>query len=295
MCDTAESENLGKEHCAVGAFDKSQFCPLFSRYHTTDLAKTISEINRVKLNKKYREAIRYAPSRSSRKKPYFGSHTGDLLGDGPSNRFEEHLAIALWSLRGDWPRSGGGRTRLLDYQVPLYSCNRDQIGAIDLVGVTEAGGLVVIELKVKPRTGRSVTPVEALMQGLGYAAVAHANRSTIADETKECFGVPISDDPPIVQLLAPKAWWRGWTDMKKSTRNAAGDWEPAFADLIQDIDQQLDVSVECLALTDVGPADIDYGSNGKRPRLLWTPELHPVTGRTLHIDEALPPHRIGED
>lgn len=284
----------------------SNFRMLFSGHRKTKgLAAAISKIDGDALSKEYREAIRCAPNRlksnqnkSNQNKRYFVcTHTGDLLGDDPSNRFEEHLAIALRNLGGYWPRSGGGKTRLLDYQFPLKSKEQDRIGEIDLVGITEAGRLVVIELKVRPkrRTDRGETPMRALMQALGYAAIAHANRSAIAAEAKKCFDVAISDDPPIVQLLAPKAWWSGWTtDMVNSTRNVAGAWELAFAELIQDINQRLGVGVECLALTDVGPADIDYGPDGKRPHLLRTPSLHPVAGKTLRIGEALPPHQSGE-
>ena len=280
----------------MSAFDNSKFPTLFTdRFNTEGLAAAISGIDRAALHKEYEKLIRCAPSRSARGKRYFVGHTGVLTNSQSSNRFEEHLAIALWSLRRDWPRPGGGRTRLLDYQFPLKSTQQDQIGKIDLVGVTN-GRLVVIELKIKRENGNDDTPVKALMEGLRYAAVAHANRSAIAAEAKARFGVAISDDPPIVQLLAPKAWWSGWTTgMANSTRIAAGDWEPAFAELIQDINQQLGVRVECLALTDVRPADIDYGPDRNRPRLLHVPSLHPVTGRTLRIGEALPPHRSGDN
>ena len=132
------------------------------------------------------------------------------------------------------------------------------------------------------------------MQALGYAAIAHASRAEIAAEAKERFDAAISGDPPIVQLLAPKAWWKGWTEMVKPTRNAAGAWEPAFAELIQDVRQQLGVSVECLALVDVGPANIGSGSDGRWPCLPRAPALYPVTGKYLRIGKALPPHRSGE-
>lgn len=267
---------------------------------TKGLAAAISGIDRAALCKEYEGLIRCAPSRSTRKDRkmrYFeDSHDGNLSGDGPSNRFEEHLAIALWALRGDWPRSGGGRTCLLDYQFPLKSENLDRgVGEIDLVGVTETGRLVVIELKVKRRDRKDDTPVKALMEGLRYAAIAYANRSAIAADKRDRFGVAVSGDPPIVQILAQKAWWRRWTDMKNSTRKAAGDWEPAFAELIDDMSGRLGIGIECLAFTAVGPDDIDYGRTRKRPRLRRVPSLYPVTGETLRIGEALPSHRNGED
>lgn len=280
----------------MSAFDKSKFPTLFAnRLKTRDLTDTILRINRV-LPKEYEELVRCAPSRSDRKKRYFVcSHDGNLSGDGPSNRFEERLAIALWELGGHWSRPGGGRTRLLDYQVPWKPKGHGR-NNIDLVGVTETGRLVIVELKIKPkRNSRGDVPLKALLQGLRYAAIASANQSVIIAEAKKRFDVAISDDPPIVQLLAPKAWWRGWTDMANRTRNDAGNWEPAFVELIRNIDQRLGVYVECLALADVGPDDIDCGRTGNRPRLRRVPSLYPVTGETLRIGEALPSHRNGED
>lgn len=283
----------------MSAFDMDEFRMLFAgRWTATGLADAISGIDRDELINEYREAIRRAPSRADRGKSYFvDSRTGHLSGADSSNRFEEHLAIALWNLGGDWPRPGGGRTRLLDYQFPLKSRQQDRVGKVDLVGVTEAGRLVVIELKVKPKgqNDRGVTPVRALMQALGYAAIAHANRAAIAAEAKERFDAAISGDPPIVQLLTPKAWWKGWTEMVKPTRNAAGAWEPAFAELIQDVRRQLGVGVECLALADVGPANIGSGPDGRWPCLPRAPALCPVTGKYFRIGEALPPHRSGEE
>ena len=267
---------------------------LFADHRTTTggLADAISRIDRDALCKEYREAMQRAPSRADRKKKYFG----DPPGDDPGNRrFEEHLALALWNLGGDWPRPDGGRTRLLDYQFPLYSTQQDGIGKIDSVGVSDAR-FVVIEMKVALK-GRGDNPLKALMQGLRYSAVAQggrdsavaqANLAVIAAEAKERFGVEISGDPPIVQILAPKAWWLGW--------KAAGDWEPTFSKLIEDMSGRLGIDIECLALTDVGPADIDYGrTDGIRRRLRWAPLLYPVTGCNLQIGEALPPHRSGEE
>jgi hypothetical protein len=57
------------------------------------------------------------------------------------------------------------------------------------------------------------------MEGLRYAAIVEADLEAIASEAHRRFGVKISGEPPIIALLAPRAWWRGWIDTP-----AAGAW-----------------------------------------------------------------------
>ena len=122
---------------------------------------------------------------------------------------EEYLAVALWNFcgRSRWLRGpGGGRLRPLDYQFPLKARQSDYgIGKVDLLALTEGGPLVIIELKVKPKNGRErgETPVKALMQGLRYAAIVEANQAVIAHEAQQHYKVCVSDERPIVQVLAP--------------------------------------------------------------------------------------------
>jgi len=75
---------------------------------------------------------------------------------GSSNRLEEHTAIALMNLDRLWPLPCGGWFRLLDYQVPLKANQADaRVGKIDLLGVSDGGGLVVVELKVQAQAWRA--------------------------------------------------------------------------------------------------------------------------------------------
>jgi len=70
-----------------------------------------------------------------------------------SNRLEEHTAIALVNLDRFW-LPGGGWFRSLDYQVPLKAKQADaRVGKIDLLEVSERGGPVVVELKVRAQAG----------------------------------------------------------------------------------------------------------------------------------------------
>lgn len=259
-------------------------------WHTTKLAKDIAELDRKALYGEYEKLVENAPHRSDKQK-YFVGHDGKLSATSEnSNRREEHLAVALWNLKGSWPRPDGGWFSLLDYQFPLKAQQSDQnIGNVDLLGITDQGRLMVIELKVKPGDGnRGETPAKALMQGLRYAAIVEANREKIAAEAKSCFKERVAAEPPLVQVLAPKAWWEGWLNLDGSTRKAAGYWEPEFTQLARDIEKGICVAVECVALDDLNVADITFGSDQKTPQLDHAPALYPVR---LAIDKALPSHR----
>ncbi len=115
----------------------------------------------------------------------------------------------------------------------------------------------------------------ALMQGLRYAAVVDANNDVIGREAVESRGVRfVSNQRPIVQILAPKKWWRGWFRLEDSTRQKAGPWERKFAALAADVENRLDVAVECLAMDDVQKAKL-YERPGE-PTLPTVPTLYEV-------------------
>ena len=260
---------------------------LFNKeWTTTALAKDISEVDRDALSREYEKLRRCAPRRSNQNKRYFVRHDGKLPTAARSNRDEEHLAIALWNLNKCWPRLDDGRFRLLDYQLPLKARRSDKgIGKVDLLGVTDQGRLMVIELKVKPRgeSNRGDSPAAALIQGLRYAAIVEANLNVIAAEVESCLGdrfndVTILEESPIVQILAPKSWWRGWLELSTLTRNASGRWEPEFSKLTRDVEKRLGVTVECMALDKL--ADITDGPDGHTPQLNRVPVLCPVSPDT---------------
>lgn len=283
-------------------FRSSDFRILFedgSYKRTKGLATTIASLslNRKGLFDEYERLRGSAPRRSETDKRYFVGHDGVISSPGcgsESNRGEEHLALALWNQDKPWPRSHpvDGWLRLIDYQFPLKARQSDQgIGKVDLLGITDRGRLTVIELKVKPRSAgnRGDTPLLALMEGLRYAAVVEANRDVIAREAKVLFERDITKEPPIVQILAPLAWWKGWLELAGSTRRAAGEWEPAFARLTADIEEgRLSVPVECVALDDIGDGGITYGADCRTPTLGRAPALYSVRpGEKRPIGDAL--------
>lgn len=245
----------------------------------TGLAEAICQIDRGALCREYKELKRCAPHR----KRYFVGHSGNLSGKVRSNRFEEHLAIALWNLNECWPRHDSGWFRLLDYQFPLKAQLSDKgIGEVDLLGVTDQGQLMVIELKVKPKSGkdRGESPMVALIQGLRYAAIVESNIKMIASEAESRTGdrfkdANIMETSPIIQILAPESWWYAWFELGDRTRNKVGDWEVEFCNLITDIEERLGLTVECMAL-DMDRTDIDCGAGDRAPQLRQTHALYPV-------------------
>ena len=143
---------------------------------------------------------------------------------------------------------------------------------MDLLGATDRGRLVVVELKIqRNHSSRGDTPVRALMEGLRYAAVVHANLRGIAAEAVTRFGINLSDGPPIVQILGAGSWWSGWRDMSASTRRAAGNWEPRFLELSDRLESRLGIVIECALLKGAEPDDIAWDACG--PVLRHTPQL----------------------
>ena len=259
-------------------FSSRQFPILFpnKRSTTTGLADSIVGIDVGALCREYDQLTKAAPSRFARHKCYFVGHDGRPQAKYPDSPSEKHLAIALCRLEAQWPRAGGGWLRLLDYQVPLKASNSDTgLGEVDLLGATDQGRLVVIELKVRRKDGsRGDTPLLALMEGLRYAAVVHANHRTIAAEARKCFAISVSEDPPLVQILAPEDWWCGWCDIAGSTRRAAGRWEPKFLELSAELEARLGIVIECMSLQGIGLADVAWDGHG--PHHGKTPTMHRV-------------------
>ena len=112
------------------------------------------------------------------------------------------------------------------------------------------------------------------MEGLRYAAVVHANHRAIAAEARDGFAIDVSEEPPIVQVLAPEDWWRGWRDMGSSTRAAAGQWEPEFLALSAKLKSRLGIVIECASLQGITLADVTWYAHG--PSLGKTPPMRRV-------------------
>ena len=264
--------------------DVSEFPILFDKkWPMTGLATELAALSRDELCREYEELRRCSPNRGLRKKPYLVKDRESTSRDD-SNRFEERLAMALCH-SGGWRSPRMGNFRVLDRQVPLQAERADAgIGKVDLLGVTDSGRLVVVELKVKPEEkarAREGNPAAALVQGLRYAAIISANQEVIANEARRLFGADVSEEPPAVVVLAPQAWWGGWLELPGSTRKAMGDWEQEFERLARDVEARLDLVVECLALEDVGPSELAGATMPRLDRQLEMYEVHPGDARAI--------------
>ena len=251
----------------MSGFSARHFPILFPKRSTTmDLADSTEGIDVDALCAEFDRLRRAVPSRSTRGKRFFVGHDGHPQAENPGSRSEKHLAIALRRLEARWLRAGGGRVRLLDYQFPLKASRSDTgLGEVDLLGATDQGRLVVIELNVRRKDGsRGDTPLLALMEGLRYAAVVHANHRAIAAEARERCAIDVSEEPPIVQIMAPEDWWRGWCGMVGSTRRAAGEWDPKFLDLSAELKARLGILIECVFLQGISLADVTWDGHGPR-------------------------------
>ena len=262
----------------MSGFSARLFPILFptKRSTTTGLADSIVGIDVDALCREYDQLTKAAPSRSARTKCYFVGHDGHPQVKYPDSPSEKHLAIALWRLKMRWPRVGAGWMRLLDYQFPLKASKSDTgLGEVDLLGATDRGRLMIIELKVRRKNGsRGDTPLLALMEGLRYAAVVHANYRAIAAEARERCAIDVSEEPPIVQIMALEDWWREWCEMGGSTRRKAGEWEPKFLDLSAELEARLGILIECVSLRGISLADVTWDGHG--PRLGETPPMRRV-------------------
>ncbi len=262
------------------------------------LEDAIADVNADELATEYRKLKCIAPRR--RKNSYFSSgHDGKTTRLKPCTKrvqWEKRYAMALWNLKGRWPRPNGGRQRFLDYQVPLKATRADKgIGEIDLLGAAETGRFIVVELKSprsspgdSPKRAIGDSPMHALMEGLRYAAISGANLDTLASNASRRFGCGLDrQTPPIVQVLAPISWWRSWLnpDLKQQV---TGNWNSAFARLATAFEGQTGVTIECMA-TDTCIEEVIDKLRQEKPSLGASPIFYAVhLGRNEDYFEQLP-------
>jgi hypothetical protein len=181
-----------------------------------------AELDGPKLLAAYQEEMASAPRLRAEGRHYFVTRSGKPATSRHRNKDDEHVAQAL--VRHCAERGAGlplpdddFELIPLDHQVRVKTGPIDDpatrgIGRIDLLGVTSDGRLAVVELRVlEPSATRcrvGDTPLRALLEGLAYTAIAHANLADLRSEIAERFGRTVNDDPPLLVLLATPSWWR---------------------------------------------------------------------------------------
>ena len=157
--------------------------------------------NRVRTE--YRSLIVSAPTRTQ---PYIVDH--DISGRSTeSNRLEELLAHSMFVkqtvlLVPNWPP-----LQVVDFQTPLKAKKGNKHGKIDLLAAGD--GLCVVELKVLRKNDTADTPLNALLEAVGYCAVVEANKNRIVDELTAT-GHRVSSNDLYALVLAPDDYWARW-------------------------------------------------------------------------------------
>lgn len=179
--------------------------------------KAASALSETELLFLFEQQVKGAPLRGEYwDKPYFKGHTGKTDSGLPTNRREEHLAIALWRAYREAGFTLSDRTTLfpVDYQLPLKS-HRDEanegLGKIDLLCVEPEGDPWICELKVYSVGAKGAeTPLKALLESLAYCATLDAdmrNLSRESDDKRRVLLRVVSPIRPNLLILAPSEYW----------------------------------------------------------------------------------------
>lgn len=169
-------------------------------------------LERESIAAEYRERVAAAPIRTS---GYIVEH--DTSGRKPNSRRNEELLAHRMFLMGStiWFRDWHP-VEIVDFQTPLNAVRSDGLGKVDLLG--SGRGLCVIELKV---VGGD-TPLNALLEAVGYCAAVTRNAVTIEDELRTA-GHQVRTGPPSVLVLAPTDYWERWDRTRSKS-----DWRAAL-------------------------------------------------------------------
>jgi len=224
------------------------------KLHTCDAATNITQfcnfmlqLDMKKLRDAYQDLKSRAPRRRQRGKKYFvDCHDGELRGSKKPGQREEHLAMALCN---DFCQKGGvdhaeiSKLQFLDYQFPLKGKQSDAgVGKADLFAVIDGALPCVVELK---KSDNREAPLRALLEALAYCAIVEANMESIADDALKKFDVRFAAKKPRLMILAPASYWQFFMGKRE-----AGNWQPAFRNLLDGIHEQIGLRAHLAALPD---------------------------------------------
>lgn len=138
-----------------------------------------------------------------------------------SNRREELLAHRLYEAGATLRVPGWGPMKIVDFQMPLNAARGDGLGKVDLLGAGD--GLCIIELKVPSASGSSDTPLNALLEAVGYCAVVQPNSAAIRAELGP-LGVEVVGSTVRALVLGPTDYWQRWDRTRQRV-----DWRMGLA------------------------------------------------------------------
>ena len=263
--------------CAKGLL-RLQCCPAVKRIGGfAAVARTLAaDVKR--LARLYETLVAAAPRRHDRGERYLHDRRNGLIsGSGPSNRTEEHLAVALCNASRDgavFALPDGRSLTIIDYQTPLKARQGDRrVGKVDLLAVVDGSVPCVIELKVGG--GSRDTPLRALLQGLAYCAIVEANAPDIASEIAGQHAFAASR--PTLVVMAPDDYWVRYLNHRQ-----AGSWLPAIRDLVSGLRDTLGLETCLVALLD---ARFEMGLCGRKPRLVGSSLIESVDERLVGVGD----------
>jgi len=177
------------------------------------------------------QTYRLRPPEGSRLQP--GQMGDSKVHVGPRRPSEERLLeAALFAKYG----LGEGRPAaslwacLVGYQIPLFDSRaRKGWGHIDLLGLSESGEPVIVELK---RGGSGDTPLHALLEAGSYAVALSKNWEMVASELGD-LGIAAESSPATwnLVLLAPQAYWDSWSPRTRRGSTVPGGARDAYRQL----------------------------------------------------------------
>jgi hypothetical protein len=245
-------------------------------------ASAAADITAAQLYQWYKAEIDAAPLRALEgHKSYFVGHSGLQEKEhfragtegGVEGRKEEHLAIALFN-EYEYSTQGFATDRdetvhFLDYQLPLKAKSDDKfVGKADLLALTSAGRLAVVELKYMPvraTVSRADTPLRAFLEGLAYCAILEADLECLHQEAVNKFKLPIEKKSPALIVLANDEYWKLYLESK-----AAGAWTAELQRLATGVEDKLNISVSFLSLS-IPEEPVRYEDG--RPKFIKPPQI----------------------
>ena len=216
-----------------------------------------AELDTKRLAQQCREIMEWAPKRHRNGGKYLFERDGIPSSDGPSNRGEEHLAMALFN-KFKAPDSmrlpDGRRLEILDYQVPLKAVQADScVGKVDMLGLIDGERLAVLELKVKGGD----TPIAATLEALVYAAMLQANIGDIGEELESNGYRMLNPDRLEAIVLGPADYWHEFNEYDEA-------WLDKIAPCLSDIAQALSLDIQFIELK---AGHLEMGRDGLPPKL----------------------------